>query len=182
MYPVQRRTWLELTELQQAQLKSLLFAADPDWAVISTYLLQADIFVMINEQDQIIAQLCLIQNVDQAEIKNLAVDPSQQGQGLAKTLILYVVGAFQQSSIHTLWIKTGNSSLDQLALYQNVVFVCPISSAMSFKTIPNLFLKTVFDAWIKWCCQSNMIFRQTNLWGSFGGGVRYNYYIDASKN
>ncbi|SUU07160.1 Uncharacterised protein [Acinetobacter haemolyticus] len=61
MYPVQRRTWLELTELQQAQLKSLLFAADPDWAVISTYLLQADIFVIINEQDQIIAQLCLIQ-------------------------------------------------------------------------------------------------------------------------
>ncbi|ENW17490.1 hypothetical protein F926_03367 [Acinetobacter haemolyticus NIPH 261] len=30
MYPVQRRTWLELAELQQAQLKSLLFAADPD--------------------------------------------------------------------------------------------------------------------------------------------------------
>ncbi|ATZ68604.1 GNAT family N-acetyltransferase [Acinetobacter haemolyticus] len=122
MYPVQRRTWLELTELQQAQLEPLLFAADPDWAVISTYLLQADIFVMINEQDRIIAQLCLIQNADQAEIKNLAVDPSQQGQGLAKTLILYVVGALQQSSIHTLWIKTGNSSLDQLALYQKCGF------------------------------------------------------------
>ncbi|WHR59264.1 GNAT family N-acetyltransferase [Acinetobacter haemolyticus] len=138
MYPVQRRTWLELAELQQAQLKSLLFAADPDWVVISTYLLQADIFVMINEQDQIIAQLCLIQNADQAEIKNIAVDPSQQGQGLAKALILYVVGALQQSSIHTLWIKTGNSSLDQLALYQKCGFRMSHIERNVFQNYPEL--------------------------------------------
>ncbi|MCH7337271.1 GNAT family N-acetyltransferase [Acinetobacter sp. NIPH 2699] len=122
MYPVQHRSWITLSEQQQAQLKLLLLEADPDWAQISSYLLQADIFVILDEQDHLIAQLCLSQQDHQAEIKNLAVAQSVQGQGLAKALIQYTIGYVMQLMVQTLWVKTGNSSLDQLALYQKCGF------------------------------------------------------------
>ncbi|WP_151869658.1 MULTISPECIES: N-acetyltransferase [Acinetobacter] len=123
MYVLRQAEWSTLSEIQQLQLKALLLDADPSWEQVSRYLFQSKLFIMLNDQAHIIAQLCLWQSDDeQAEIKNLAVDPHYQGQGLAKTLIQQVIETAKLLNIQTLWVKTGNSSLDQLALYQKCGF------------------------------------------------------------
>lgn len=122
MYSIQQVLWQSLSPEQKAQLKTLLLEADPDWAQVSSYLLQSNLFVILDEQAQIIAQLCLFKTDDQAEIKSLAVASHAQGRGLAKALIQYLVENAKSFAFHTLWVKTGNSSLDQLALYQKCGF------------------------------------------------------------
>ncbi|WP_436899097.1 GNAT family N-acetyltransferase [Acinetobacter gyllenbergii] len=122
MYSIQHAKWTALSEIQQSQLKALLLEADPSWQQVSTYLLQSNLFVMLNDQGQIIAQLCLLRTDDQAEIKNLAVDSRYQKQGLAKALVQCAIENTKVQNIQTLWVKTGNSSLDQLALYQKCGF------------------------------------------------------------
>lgn len=122
MYSIQYTEWVALSEIQQSQLKALLLEADPSWQQVLTYLLQSNLFVMLNDQAQIIAQLCLLRTDDQAEIKNLAVDSRYQKQGLAKALIQFAIENTRDQNIQTLWVKTGNSSLDQLALYQKCGF------------------------------------------------------------
>ncbi|NNP75049.1 GNAT family acetyltransferase [Acinetobacter sp. Ac_3412] len=122
MYSIQYTEWEVLSEIQQSQLKALLLEADPSWQQVLTYLLQSNLFVMLNDQAQIIAQLCLLRTADQAEIKNLAVDSRYQKQGFAKALIQFAIENTRDQNIQTLWVKTGNSSLDQLALYQKCGF------------------------------------------------------------
>jgi len=122
MYSIQHAEWTALSEIQQLQLKALLLEADPSWQQISTYLLQSNLFFILNDQAQIIAQLCLFRTDDQAEIKNLAVDSRYKKQGLAKALIQFAIENTKDQNIQTLWVKTGNSSLDQLALYQKCGF------------------------------------------------------------
>lgn len=136
MYPVQHRSWVALSEQQQAQLKLLLLEADPDWAQISTYLGQANIFVIVDEQDHLLAQLCLTQNDHGAEIQNLAVDQRMQGQGLAKVLIQSAIEYAAQLAVQTLWVKTGNSSLNQLGLYQKCGFRMSHIERDAFKNYP----------------------------------------------
>ena len=43
-----------LQKSQQDQLKLLLLEADPSWEQISAYLSQANIFILLNHQDNII--------------------------------------------------------------------------------------------------------------------------------
>ncbi|TCM68066.1 acetyltransferase (GNAT) family protein [Acinetobacter calcoaceticus] len=104
------------------QLKQLLLEADPDWENIAQYLEDCSIFA-IRVQQQWIAQICLypISHLE-AEIKNLAVASNYRGQGLAKLLIAHVIKHSRQLQLHCLSVKTGNSSLDQLALYQKMGF------------------------------------------------------------
>ncbi len=69
---------MALRNSQQDQLKLLLLEAYPSWEQVPTYLSQANIFILLNHQDNIIAQLCLLQSNDRTDIKNLAVDQKHQ--------------------------------------------------------------------------------------------------------
>ncbi|WP_333662104.1 GNAT family N-acetyltransferase [Acinetobacter sp.] len=136
MYSIQQVKWMVLRKSQQDQLKLLLLEAYPSWEQISTYLSQANIFILLDHQDNIIAQLCLLQNNDRAEIKNLAVDHKHQKQGFAKVLIQQVIENAKHHKIKNLWVKTGNSSLDQLALYQKCGFRMSHIERDAFKGYP----------------------------------------------
>lgn len=105
------------------QLKALLLEADPDWDRVRGYLPQSQLFVILDAEQQYIAQLCLSTvTAQQGEIKNLSVAAAYRGQGLAKQLIAHVINLARQQQQQCLWVKTGNSSLDQLALYQKMGF------------------------------------------------------------
>lgn len=56
------------------------------------------------------------------EIVNLAVRPAHQGHGLGRRLIEAVAHEARREGILTVEIGTGNSSIDQLALYQKCGF------------------------------------------------------------
>ncbi|AOA57521.1 GNAT family N-acetyltransferase [Acinetobacter larvae] len=107
---------------EKLQCRALLLEADPDWHTVSQYLAQSRVLGMYVQQ-QLIAQLTLCSlNQTEAEIKNIAVLEHYRGKGLAKQLIAEAIDYCQSQQFDKLWIKTGNSSLAQMALYQKMGF------------------------------------------------------------
>lgn len=56
------------------------------------------------------------------EIMNLAVDEFHQGKGLSTLLLKHGIQIAAEKGFNAIEIGTGNSSLNQLALYQKVGF------------------------------------------------------------
>ncbi|WP_228258835.1 GNAT family N-acetyltransferase [Acinetobacter ihumii] len=117
-------------------LKQLLLQADPDWQSITQYVHDSLIFLVQDSEQNILGELCLIADNHLAEIKNLAIAKEYQGLGLAKGLIHYAIDYCQKQDIHTLIVKTGNSSLNQLALYQKCGFRMSYIETDAFKDYP----------------------------------------------
>lgn len=114
--------YVDLKQGISEQLCNLLLEADPDWQQVQSYLSDAQVYAIYIEA-QPIAEICLSPYAEQeVEIKNLSVDVRYRGQGLAKQLIQYAVEKATQQGYAGVWVKTGNSSLDQLALYQKMGF------------------------------------------------------------
>lgn len=102
-------------------LMPLLTTADPDPAVIKLYLKDASVFV-IRDAGAFVAVAVLCIDGKAAELKNIAVAQSHQGQGLAKLLIARLIDEARLLEATTISVGTGNSSLSQLALYQKSGF------------------------------------------------------------
>lgn len=112
---------VELT-LQQAPW-DLLLEADPNRKQISTYLSKSLLFGY-QLDGQIIGVVVVEPNhsILEAEIKNIAVNPSFEGQGIGRQLLSYVIDWSRNNHYKTLFISTGNSSIRQLKIYQKVGF------------------------------------------------------------
>ena len=104
-----------------ADMLALLLTADPDESAVNNYIGAATIAV-IKEADKVVAVAAIIIEGRAAELKNIAVSLNCQGQGMAKALIFYMQQLAKESGATSLTVGTGNSSLDQLALYQKCGF------------------------------------------------------------
>nr|WP_280521171.1 GNAT family N-acetyltransferase [Paenibacillus mangrovi] len=96
--------------------------ADPEWSQVEKYLDQSS--WMVAECEGRIIGVCGFMAVDSSagEIMNAAVDPAYQGKGFGKKLILLTLEQAQNDGYKKVIVRTGNSSLDQLALYQKCGF------------------------------------------------------------
>lgn len=103
------------------EMMDLLLMADPDKEAIAAYLDESTIFVAYN-LNRLIGIAAITFEQDQAELKNLAVDESNQGRGIAKKLIFKAQDYAKESGSLSIKVGTGNSSLSQLALYQKCGF------------------------------------------------------------
>lgn len=100
----------------------LLLEADPSEALIQEYAANGFCYVA-EQQGKIIGTYILLPlNKATIEIKNIAVAASQRGKGYGKQLIEHAVSEAAHMEYQTVEIGTGNSSLDQLALYQKCDF------------------------------------------------------------
>ena len=63
----------------------------------------------------------LVENA-QYEIKNIAVSPAYQGQGLGKRMLMHLTQHVKEAGGEEIFLGTGNSSLSQLAFYQKMGF------------------------------------------------------------
>lgn len=99
----------------------LLLLADENQPLIDAYLPRSQVYLLtIDKQTR---GVCVLQRQDQsAEIMNIAIDPAYQNRGLGKALLLHTIGVARQQSAHRLLIKTGNSGIGQIALYQQMGF------------------------------------------------------------
>jgi ribosomal protein S18 acetylase RimI-like enzyme len=99
----------------------LLLLADENQQLIDRYLPHSQIYLFTND-DQI-QGICLLQITgDSGEIVNIAVEPAYQSQGIGKALLNHVKGIAHQQGLQRLVIKTGNSGIGQIALYQQQGF------------------------------------------------------------
>lgn len=100
----------------------LLLLADPSKDLIDEYLKQSDIFTA-KQNDKTIGVIVLFPlSVETVEIKNVAVKPEFQGQGIGSHLIENVVQVALSNSQKSICIGTANSSIGQLLLYQKLGF------------------------------------------------------------
>lgn len=101
----------------------LLLLADPSREIVESYIKKGKIYIT-KEKQRIVGILVLVEiSPNEMEIKNLAVDPNEQGKGYGKNLIQFAISKSKMLGYKRLLICTGNSSIHQLALYQSCGFV-----------------------------------------------------------
>lgn len=101
----------------------LLLLADPSVKMIEKYIHESEIYIVeFNDLEIGIIALHKISN-NEAEIKNIAIEPMYQGKGYGKELIEFVIKESKALGFSKIIICTGNSSIHQLKLYQNCGFI-----------------------------------------------------------
>lgn len=114
-------TFQQLDKWEQIPYE-LLLLADPSKKLIDEYLESSSVFTA-RKNGEIVGIIVLFPlSADTAEIKNIAVRPENQGQGVGKYLIENAVQIALVNKQRTICIGTANSSIGQLYLYQKLGF------------------------------------------------------------
>ncbi|MGN7478599.1 GNAT family N-acetyltransferase [Solibacillus silvestris] len=100
----------------------LLLLADPSEESISKYIDISEVYIAI-EREEIIGVYVLNEIApSRAELMNIAVADSHQGKGIGKALVYHAIRAAKEKGMESIELGTGNSSIQQLALYQKCGF------------------------------------------------------------
>nr|WP_234405659.1 GNAT family N-acetyltransferase [Paenibacillus sp. IHBB 10380] len=100
----------------------LLLLADPSKMLIDSYI-DKGICYLAKHKSDIIGEFVLIHTHPQTvEIVNIAVKETYQGQGIGRKLIIKAIEVAKQFKATSIEIGTGNSSIQQLRLYQKCGF------------------------------------------------------------
>lgn len=100
----------------------LLLLADPSMEQVNQYVQSGKCYVA--RQGIVIIGVLVMDKIDTqtVEIKNIAIDTSYQGKGFAKQLLQFAKQSSKTEGFQKITIGTGNSSINQLALYQKQGF------------------------------------------------------------
>lgn len=109
--------WITWDKHTQVPL-DLLLEADPSEKQIAKYLSKSTVFGL-GSMEQTIGIICLLPlNDNQLEIMNIAVLKSARNKGIGKKLLEKAFEFAILQNFTEIIVKTGNSSIDQLAFYQ----------------------------------------------------------------
>lgn len=99
----------------------LLLLADENQELIDAYLTGSDGY-RLTVAGQIVGIGLLRVKDGTGEIMNIAVEPAYQGRGLGRALLNHMSEVARQQGLARLVIKTGNSGIRQIQLYQQQGF------------------------------------------------------------
>lgn len=120
-YKDQRITFEKLGKDDQIPYE-LLLLADPSKDLINEYLKRSEIY-SARQNDETIGVIVMFPLTNETvEIKNVAVKPEFQGQGIGSLLIENAVQVALFNKQKSICIGTANSSVGQLYLYQKLGF------------------------------------------------------------
>lgn len=120
-YKDQRITFEKLGKDDQIPYE-LLLLADPSKDLMNEYLKRSEIYTA-RQNDETIGVIVLFPLTNETvEIKNVAVKPEFQGQGIGSLLIENAVQVALFNKQRSICIGTANSSVGQLYLYQKLGF------------------------------------------------------------
>ena len=100
----------------------LLLLADPSIDLITEYLKRSELYIARVGNDIVGVIVFFSLDSETIEIKNIAVNPKVQGQGIGSFMIRKITTLASIKKIKTLLIGTANSSISQLHLYQKLGF------------------------------------------------------------
>ncbi len=117
-----KRLDIHLITTGKKRYLSLLLLADEQESMIDRYLERGELYVMIDKQTQALLAVAVITIEDDGtcELKNLAVSPSHQHQGLGRQMVEYLSNRYKDSC-HTMFVGTGNSR-QTVGFYQHCGF------------------------------------------------------------
>ncbi|MFD2116878.1 GNAT family N-acetyltransferase [Paenibacillus yanchengensis] len=101
---------------------SLLLLADPNEQLINSYLTRGTCIVAEYKEELVGVMVLLETRPATLEIVNIAVVERWQSNGIGSQLIRYAIQQAKLQHLNTVEIGTGNSSIQQLALYQKLGF------------------------------------------------------------
>lgn len=100
----------------------LLLTADPSEELVKDYLERGHCYTAEIDK-QIVGVFVLLKiSSDTIELINIAVDEKYQGRGIGKTLVKDAIQKAKDMGYKKIEVGTGNSSINQLALYQKCGF------------------------------------------------------------
>ncbi|WP_341321278.1 GNAT family N-acetyltransferase [Solibacillus sp. FSL H8-0523] len=119
---MQRNLTITKLENNESAPMPLLLLADPSEKNILKYLNKSDVYVAL--ENEVIIGVYLLKEIgpSKVELMNIAVAESHQGKGLGKALVQHAIEAAKNSGMQSIELGTGNSSIQQLALYQKCGF------------------------------------------------------------
>ncbi|WP_235864052.1 GNAT family N-acetyltransferase [Sutcliffiella halmapala] len=111
-----------LLQQEETPPYDILLLADPSKEMVDRYLING--ICLIWEHDQEIIGVAVLKELDEkkAEIMNIAVLSEYQGRGIGKKILMETISKAKEYGFIELFIGTGNSSINQLALYQKCGF------------------------------------------------------------
>ncbi|WP_054954947.1 GNAT family N-acetyltransferase [Paenibacillus dakarensis] len=113
---------IRMLENNEQPPMELLLLADPSEKLIQAYLYRGQCYVAGWEKEMIGVYVLLPTRPDTVELVNVAVDPSYQGQGIGKKLVLHALQTARQLGYATIEVGTGSTGANQLMLYQKCGF------------------------------------------------------------
>ncbi|MCG3086864.1 GNAT family N-acetyltransferase [Sporosarcina cyprini] len=115
---------MEIRRLGNAETPpyDLLLLADPSLVLVERYLKEGECFLYEMDGEIIGVFVLLMLNPETVEIKNVAVSEAMQGKGIGKQLVQAAIRLADEIGYRNVEIGTGNSSVNQLALYQKCGF------------------------------------------------------------
>lgn len=100
----------------------LLLLADPSRKIVEEYLQRGQCFVA-ESNGQIVGSYVLLKTrPETVELVNISVEVTLHGRGLGKQLVMNAIEVAKSKGYKTIELGTGNSSVEQLALYQKCGF------------------------------------------------------------
>lgn len=100
----------------------LLLLADPSHEKVLDYLKRGTCFVAVQGSQTVGVYVLLSTKPHTVELVNVAVEAAWQGKGIGKKLVLHAIETAKNEGFKTIEVGTGNSSLNQLGLYQKCGF------------------------------------------------------------
>ncbi|MBY0011249.1 GNAT family N-acetyltransferase [Paenibacillus typhae] len=100
----------------------LLLSADPSREKVEAYLRRGECYAAFTGEEISGVYVLLPTRPDMVELVNVAVAEQHQGHGLGKKLVQHAVQTAALAGFRTMEVGTGNSSVNQLALYQKCGF------------------------------------------------------------
>lgn len=110
-----------LDDIEKVPL-DLLLLADPSEKIVREYVERGTCYVAILLEEIIGVFVLLRTRPETIEIVNIAVREDYQGKGVGRQLVEQAIAKAKEHNETTLEIGTGNSSIQQLALYQKCGF------------------------------------------------------------
>lgn len=101
---------------------ALLLTADPSEELVKDYLESGHCYTAEIDKQTVGVFVLLKISSDTIELINIAVDEKYQGRGIGKTLVKDAIQKAKDMGYKKIEVGTGNSSINQLALYQKCGF------------------------------------------------------------
>ncbi|WP_174842636.1 GNAT family N-acetyltransferase [Sporosarcina luteola] len=107
---------------QETPPYDLLLLADPSRELVNAYIAEGECYIAEEQNDSIGVFVMVPLTNGTVEIKNIAVREDKQGHGIGRKLLQEAIEIAKSNGYKSIEIGTGNSSIDQLALYQKCGF------------------------------------------------------------
>ena len=114
---------LQVVQKNREAYMPLLLLADPSEEMVRRYLLDGELYAWLTEEEETVGVLHAVEiDPGVVEIKNMAVRELYQGQGHGKKLLDAVIKRLRERGANEVVVRTGNSSIGNLAFYQKIGF------------------------------------------------------------